>query len=389
MKSIGYGDLVHTRPGLLGGCYMRMFWQPVYRAQDLPAGRAMSIRIMSENFTLYRGENGTPHAVANRCAHRGTLLSTGWVEGDTIRCFYHGWRYDGSGQCVEQPGEDKSFAGKVRIRSYPTQEYKGLIFAYLGEGEAPPFPRFLEFEGILEVLATEIWPCNYFNRLDNAGDPVHVPFVHRESRRRVSAVTSIPRVFAEESQYGMRSTRIYPGGRTQVLAFHMPNSNHIPVPIRSEVPLDDSPSGGGWMDRRVWRVPVDDEHCVSFGVNLVHLTGDMAEKYRERRKQSQRSDHGPSPIELGEAVLAGKLRIQDIKGEDVYKLILVEDYVAQVGQGTIPDYVNAWMGRNDVAVILRRKVWERELRALAEARPLKQWTCSPKLSAVQDIGIPV
>ena len=83
------------------------------------------------------------------------------------------------------------------------------------------------------------------------------------------------------------------------------------------------------------------------------------------------------------------MRIQDIKGEDVYKLILVEDYVAQVGQGTIPDYVNAWMGRNDVAVILRRKVWERELRALAEARPLKQWTCSPKLSAVQDIGIPV
>ncbi len=115
MDNPDYRDCVHTGPGTLGGRYMRLFWQPVYRAEDLSPGRAIPIRIMSEDFTLYRGEKGTPHVVANRCAHRGTLLSTGWVEGDTIRCFYHGWRYDGSGQCVEQPGEDESFFGKVRI----------------------------------------------------------------------------------------------------------------------------------------------------------------------------------------------------------------------------------------------------------------------------------
>jgi len=54
-----------------------MFWQPVYYAVDLPAGRAVPIRIMSEDFTLYRDEGGTPHVVAFRCAHRGTQLGTG------------------------------------------------------------------------------------------------------------------------------------------------------------------------------------------------------------------------------------------------------------------------------------------------------------------------
>src|SRR5262249_578066 len=137
-----YTDFAHTGPGTLAGRFMRRFWHPVYLAAHLPTGHAKPIRIMGEDFTLYRGESldapvwtcPEPHLVDARCAHRGTQLSTGWVEGDCIRCFYHGWRYDGSGQCLEQPAEDASFASKVRIKSYPCQEYLGLIFAYFGEG---------------------------------------------------------------------------------------------------------------------------------------------------------------------------------------------------------------------------------------------------------------
>src|SRR5262245_11756099 len=86
-------DFVHTGPDTIAGRYMRMFWHPVYRGQDLPAGHAVPIHIMSEDFTLYRGESGTPHVVAPRCAHRGTKLSVGWIEDDCIRCYYHGWKY--------------------------------------------------------------------------------------------------------------------------------------------------------------------------------------------------------------------------------------------------------------------------------------------------------
>ena len=114
-----YTDFAHTGPGTLAGRYLRRFWQPIYHSSDLAAGWPKPVQVMSERYTLYRGESGTPYLVAERCAHRGTQLSTGWVEGDCLRCFYHGWKYDGAGQCVEQPAEDASFAAKVRIASYP------------------------------------------------------------------------------------------------------------------------------------------------------------------------------------------------------------------------------------------------------------------------------
>ena len=108
-----YKDFAHTGPDTLAGRYLRMFWQPVYISDELPPGMAKPIRIMCEDFTLYRGESGTPHVIASRCAHRGMQLSPGWIEGDCIRCFYHGWKYDGSGQCIEQPAEPKL---KLRVR---------------------------------------------------------------------------------------------------------------------------------------------------------------------------------------------------------------------------------------------------------------------------------
>jgi nitrite reductase/ring-hydroxylating ferredoxin subunit len=81
---------------------------------------------MSEDFTLYRGESGTPHVVTFRCPHRGLQLSVGWVEGDSIRCRSHGWKYDSSGQCVEVPTEPESTAKTIRIRSYPRSNISDL-----------------------------------------------------------------------------------------------------------------------------------------------------------------------------------------------------------------------------------------------------------------------
>lgn len=148
-------DPYRVGPGTLTGRYLRLFWQPVSIASDLPVSKARPVRVMGEDFTVYRGEGGEPHLVDFRCAHRRTQLSIGWVEGDTIRCRYHGWAYDPTGQCVEQPAEPEPFCQKVSIRAYPTLEYLGLIFAYLGEGDPPPRPRFAlgEEDGVVEVLS--------------------------------------------------------------------------------------------------------------------------------------------------------------------------------------------------------------------------------------------
>jgi 5,5'-dehydrodivanillate O-demethylase len=376
-----YMDFTRTGPGTLAGRYLRMFWHPVCRVQDLAPGRAAPIRIMSEDFTLYRGEGGAAHVVAFRCAHRGTQLSTGWVEGDSLRCRYHGWKYDGEGQCVEQPGEDEGFASKVRIRSYPTQEYLGLIFAYLGEGEAPPFKHYpdLEQPGVFEVNPPEHWPCNYFNRLDNACDAAHVGFTHLESGRRANRPErmGIRSVTAEETEYGIKTTYTLPEQPSVRLHFHMPITNQTKSFIRVEGSLEDARTL--IADRLFWRVPVDDERCVSFVVDRVPLTGEAAERYRERRKEARQSVTSATLNEFGDAVVKGRMRVEDVDHSlPIYYLFWVEDYAVQVGQGPAADRSKDILGKIDRGVFVLRKIWERELKALAEGRPLKQWKSPDK-----------
>ncbi len=372
-------DFAHTGPGTLAGRYLRRFWQPIYLAADLPPGRAKPLRVMSEDFTLYRGEGGAPHLVAFRCAHRGTQLSVGWVEGDCIRCFYHGWKYDHTGQCVEMPAEDPSFPPKVHIKSYPVREYLGLIFAYLGEGDPPEFPRLPEFEeeGVLEARSYTRW-CNYFNNVENQADEVHVAFAHRASAFSDYGLNwDIPRVSAEETEYGMALYATRADGIARVTHFLMPNGIYIKG-------SPESPDTG-WIDQVAWRVPVDDTHHRSFNLVLVHVTGAAAERYRARQaEQRAKLRDLPSVEELTAAVLRGDLRVHDLK--DYPSIVNVQDSVAQVGQGVIADRTRERLGRSDVQLILLRKIWRRELRALAEGRPLKQWRHTARLMATSGVA---
>jgi len=370
-RATDYKDLVHTGPDTLAGRYLRLFWQPVYRANDLPAGHAKPIKIMSEEFTLYRGESGAPYVIAFRCAHRGAQLSAGWVEGDCIRCVYHGWKYEASGQCIEQPAEDAPFADKIRIRSYPTKEYLGLIFAYLGEGDAPSVPRYHRFEaaGICDPLPSLLWPCNYFQRLENAGDAAHLPFTHRDSYFSANVRSGIPKISREETDWGLITYATFPSGATQVYPFGMPNIHDLRIPS----PDPECP----WDDRLNWTVPVDDEKCIMFRARHLPLTGEAAVRFQQAAKAAGATP-GPPAGELGQQVLTGQIRFQDLKNATTSPVVYVnaQDYVAQVGQGAIANRRNEHLGRSDLGVIMFRKIWERELRALKEGRPLKKWVPS-------------
>ena len=338
-SSAEWTDFAHTGPGSLAGRFMRMFWQPVYRAEDLARGQVKPVRIMSEDFTLYRGESSTPYAVAFRCAHRGTQLSVGSVEGENLRCFYHGWMYDGSGQCVDQPAESKPFCEKVRIRSYPAREYLGLIWVYMGEGEPPPFPRYPEFEeGDYEVVIYPPAPCNFFNRMENAVDESHLRFVHS-----TLGLTGCPRVEAKETSYGIATKSVWPNGYVNGAHYQAPNASQFKTRGREKI---------------AWRVPIDDEHYVSFNV----------EPFERGRREAETAT--PARV-LGAKILAGDLRVSDLG--NILTLFETQDFVAQVGQGVIADRQNDWLGATDAGVTILRKIWSRELRALAEGRPMKKW----------------
>lgn len=371
-----YRNFEHTGPGTLAGRYMRTFWQPVYRAEDLAPGQAVPIVIMGEEFTLYRGQGGAPFLVASRCAHRGTQLSTGWIEQDTIRCRYHGWRYNGSGQCVEQPGEDASFGQKVKIRTYPVHEYVGLIFAYLGEGEPPSFRRYRQFEksGLLITLPPEYWPCNYYNRLDNDADGYHVLYTHRESIQRAQRLNRYTErgIGAELTPYGVRTSVRMPGSELDYLYQYMPNVNQIRVRtgVASARGEDETKV---WEDRLTWAVPIDDQNSLRFEINLVHVTGKAAEELKiNRQEQSERGKDLAN--HWGEKILTGQMRIEDLDRKfSTYEMFRVEDYVVQIGQGRTANRSAERLAHIDTGVVLRRKLWELELKAIADKKPLTQW----------------
>jgi len=365
----GARSVVHTDPGTPAGRYMRRFWHPVYISAELQNNWSVPIRIMGQNLTLYRGDSGTPHIVAARCAHRGLKLSVGIVEGEEIRCSYHGWKYNGTGQCVQQPCEPKPFAEKIRIAAYPVREYMGFIFAYLGDGEPPEFPRYPHIEDGGYVLAWGVeWPFNYFQHLENAIDETHFSFLHALSRFKVLNF-DVPKITTKETDYGLVQYGERSTGALRETYYHMPNATSWMQPPEFSEETE-------WRESIGWRVPIDDHSHFTYILRHYHVADSDVAKLQERLADDRRELDKLRPFtEIVEDVLSGKMRWQDIEfrhqGTD---MTLIEDQIANAGQGAIADQSNEHLGGADGAIILLRRIWQRELRALDEGLPLKNWS---------------
>lgn len=372
-----YQDFHSIGPGTLAGRYLRMFWQPVFLAENLRPGRPAPIRVMAEDFTLYRGESGTPYLVAARCPHRGLKLSAGRVVGEDIECFYHGWTFDGCGQCVRQPAESPGFADKVRIPAFPTREYQGLVFAYLGEGDPPAFPTLdvFEDEGFVENRESfRPWP--FFTQLENSVDETHFNFTHRRTKfDDIGMNDVVPEIHCEETHYGfLRTARR--GNAVRKGHLLMPNWS-----LSSNYEHDK-----GWANHVVWRVPIDDESHTSFMADFVYKTGKEAEAYkaaiaarRERRKSLEPA------VETIERILSGEIHADDVPA-DHPDIVTIQDGVACMGQGGQRDRAQDLMGASDRQVAMLRRLWNRELTALNEGRPLTRWRIPKDLATTKGVG---
>jgi len=120
------------------------YWYPIFSSRSV-GKKPVPITIMKEPIVLMRNTAGEVKALADECAHRGTLLSVGegcMIKGsDTITCPYHGWTYSlNDGMCVAvlPEGPDSEVPGKIRLRSYPIAERKGIIWIWMGKGAAVP-----------------------------------------------------------------------------------------------------------------------------------------------------------------------------------------------------------------------------------------------------------
>ncbi len=147
----------------------------------------LKVRMLGQDFVLFRDSTGRAHCLANVCIHRGGSLAGGLVRRDRIQCPYHGWQFDGTGRCLKIPslgpqGQGR-IPGRARVDSYPVEEKYGLIHVFLGdlpEDERPGIMEIPEYgqPGWYAHCEDSVSEGDFRRSVENALDPAHNEYVH-------------------------------------------------------------------------------------------------------------------------------------------------------------------------------------------------------------------
>jgi 5,5'-dehydrodivanillate O-demethylase len=174
--------ITRVGPGTPMGELMRRYWFPVATNEELAKNPVKSVRLLGETLTLFKDRQGRLGLIGQRCAHRSVDLVHGIPENEGLRCPYHGWMYDATGQCIDQPAEDPGhgFKDRVKIAGHHVEELGGLIWGYIGPEPAPLLPRWDLFanDNVFRVVGTTEIDCNWLQCQENSVDTVHTEYVH-------------------------------------------------------------------------------------------------------------------------------------------------------------------------------------------------------------------
>jgi nitrite reductase/ring-hydroxylating ferredoxin subunit len=277
-------ELTCVEPGSPMGELLRRYWQPVCLSEelkDLPRKE----KLLGEEIVVFRDKGGRVGALDPHCAHRGTSLEWGQIEQRGIRCCYHGWLYDTAGQCLEMPCETEGFRQKMDVwqPAYPTHEYGGLVFVYMGPpGTEPLFPLYdiidpsrddVELRGMRlwgEYAVGMVKDCNWLQHWENIVDPWHLVMLHQGisgDQFEGALMQGAPRIGWDKTPRGVRYNLIkdLPNGNRMVRHAEciIPNAFIIPS-IREPGTTPKRQERGTELS---WAVPIDNEHVR--GISIV------------------------------------------------------------------------------------------------------------------------
>ena len=183
--------LTQTGAGSPMGELFRRFWLPALLAEELPEPDCPPVRLqlLSERMITFRDSEGKLGAIDEFCAHRGVSLWFGRNEQGGIRCAYHGWKYDVTGQCVEVPSEaaESGYCQRIKLKSYPLVERGGVIWIYMGPPELQPALPEWEFATVPRTqsfVSKRSQECNWLQALEGGIDSSHVSFLHSGALER-------------------------------------------------------------------------------------------------------------------------------------------------------------------------------------------------------------
>jgi 5,5'-dehydrodivanillate O-demethylase len=338
--------LTRVGPGTPMGDLLRRYWMPIAGVSEFDKRATKPVRLMGEDLVLYKDLSGNFGLIDRHCPHRRADLSYGMVEPQGLRCNYHGWAFDASGQCIAQPFEDTAFPERnvkcnVKTKAYPVGVRGGMLWAYMGPLPAPCLPDWEPFSRpnvFCQIVLSEL-PCNWFQCQENSIDPVHFEWMHdnwgkrlREGDNATYAAKHLKLDF-DEFEFGFVYKRIREGI----------DETH-PFWTIGRVAL--WPNCFFLGDHFEYRVPIDDENTLSVLWKLTHVPADREPYVQESIPTWQ----GP---------------VFDEKGGWITSHVMNQDFLAWAGQGRIADRTQEHLSASDRGIVMVRRRFFEELDKVA------------------------
>ena len=340
--------LTSVGPGTPCGEMLRRYWWPIGFSELVTEKQTPTkVRLLGEDFVLFRDGARRLGLLELHCSHRGTSLEFGRVEDQGIRCCYHGWLYDVAGRCLEQPAEpaESTFKDRILHPAYRVQEIAGFIFAYLGPDPAPLLPRydlFLEENGE-RIIGAGTEYCNWLQRAENSVDQTHLVALHAPEYPQMALKR--PEIGWQKTVYGAKVTMHVPGvSKPKHSHWVFPSHTRHTTARKDRVP-----------DHAIrFRVPTDDTTTKTFWLRFT--PNDEANRGRPLRLKTVGFEDDKPGIYT---------RVDDgwwgIASHD-------QDRVAQESQGEIYDRTREHLGASDEGVILLRQTIKESIEAVRQGQ---------------------
>lgn len=326
--------LTQVGPATPMGDLLRRYWWPIMAADELERRKVRPVRLLGEDLVAYRDLSGGYGLVDRHCPHRRADMSLGIREEHGIRCSYHGWCFDSSGNCVEQPYEQTAnpnsrFRDKVSILAYELRERAGILWAYMGPRPAPALWNWEPYAWpncFRQIVVSEV-PINWLQAQENSIDPVHFEWLHDNwTAERAGLGQRSPKHLKlgfDEFDHGFTYRRVREGGTEDDDLWTVGRVCLWPNCLFT-------------TDHFEWRTPIDDENMLSITLASERVPCDK-EPYAQEVVPSWR---GP---------------LFDADGDWILSHVMNQDFAAWAGQGTIADRTRENIGPSDRGIVMIRR----------------------------------
>jgi phthalate 4,5-dioxygenase oxygenase subunit len=277
--------LTQTGPGTPMGDLFRRYWIPAIMSSELPENDCPPVRVklLSERMIAFRDTEGKLGLLDEFCAHRGVSLWFGRNEENGLRCPYHGWKYDVTGQCVDVPSEsaESGYCNKIKLKAYPLVDRGGILWTYMGPPELQPALPEYEFAMVgpkRSYVSKRHQECNYLQAMEGGIDSSHVSFLHSGALEHDPLFKG-----AKGNQYNLQDFQVKfevvesEGGLLIGARRNAENGNYYwritqwVMPCFTAIP----PRGDHPIHGHFW-IPIDDESCWSWSYDY-HPARDLSQ----------------------------------------------------------------------------------------------------------------